>query len=168
MILIGLGANLDSIYGSPEETILKAISLFDEYDISVIAVSSIWKSAPVPLSDQPWYKNAVCLVDTNLCPYELLSVLSKIEGVLGRTRRLPNEARVLDLDLLSYNDVVIDDKNLNLPHPRMSERAFVLYPLQEIAPKWLHPKSGKTVSELIKLLPKDQEIEKISKDRFEY
>lgn len=162
MILIGLGANLDSIYGSPEETILKAISLFDEYGISVRAVSSIWKSAPVPLSDQPWYKNAVCLVGTTLSSHKLLSALSDIENISGRTRHLVNEARVLDLDLLAYNDEVIDDKNLILPHPRMTDRAFVLYPLQEVATDWSHPISNKTISELIDLLPKDQKIEQVN------
>ena len=162
MILIGLGANLDSIYGSPEETILRAISLLDKYDISVKAVSSIWKSAPVPLSDQPWYKNAVCLVYTTLSPHKLLSVLSDIENIFGRTRRLVNEARVLDLDLLAYNDEALDDKNLILPHPRMTDRAFVLYPLQEVANDWSHPISNKTISELIDLLPKDQKIEQVN------
>ncbi len=162
MILIGLGANLDSIYGSPEETILKAISLFNEYDIIVKAVSSIWRSAPVPVSDQPWYKNSVCLVTTKLSPHELLSALATIEDRSGRTRRLVNEARVLDLDLLSYNDEIIDDERLILPHPRMSERAFVLYPLREVASDWQHPISNKTISELIDLLPEDQKIERIN------
>jgi len=69
---------------------------------------------------------------------------------------------VLDLDLLAYNDEALDDKNLILPHPRMTDRAFVLYPLQEVANDWSHPISNKTISELIDLLPKDQKIEQVN------
>ncbi len=159
MILIGVGANLDGIYGTPEQCLRYSVKLLSESGIDIIKSSSIWKSAPVPISSQPWYRNAVHLVSTNLDPYELLSVLAKIEDDAGRSRAEPNAARTLDLDILSYNNEVIDDNNLTLPHPEIQNRAFVLYPLQEVAPDWVHPIFGNSVDEMIKNMPKGQKIE---------
>ncbi len=159
MILIGLGANLDGIYGTPEQCLKHCTELFSSQDIKVIKFSNIWKSAPVPVSDQPWYKNAVCLVETDLNPHELLATLAKIENESGRTRNKQNEARILDLDLLSYNNEIIEDDNLHLPHPRMQMRAFVLYPLQEVAPNWVHPTLNKSVDKMVDEMPKGQKIE---------
>ena len=161
MILVGLGANLDGAFGSPEECIKKAFSLLEESGVKVISVSSIWRTAPVPISEQPWYRNAVCVVETPLNPYELLSLLASIEDSAGRERRNRNEARVLDLDLLAYGDDVIRDQGLQIPHPRMHERAFVLYPLQEVAPEWIHPVFNKSVTEMIKTMPEGQKIERV-------
>ncbi len=159
MILIGLGANLDGVFGTPEQCIKKALSLLVKSNIVLESVSSIWKTAPVPVSDQPWYRNAACSIETSLAPHALLSILSSIEDKAGRKRRDQNEARVLDLDLLVYHDEIISDDNLSIPHPRMHERAFVLYPLLEIAPNWVHPELNRSVSDLIEMLPQDQEIE---------
>ena len=159
MILIGLGANLDGIYGSPEQCLKHCAELFSSKNIKVIKFSNIWKSAPVPVSDQPWYRNAVCLVETSLNPHELLAALAKIEDEAGRTRHKQNEARILDLDLLSYNNEIIEDDNLQLPHPRMHERSFVLYPLQEVAPNWVHPVLNKSVDKMVEEIPKGQKIE---------
>ncbi len=158
MILIGLGANLDGIYGSPDQCLQECANLFAIPDIKIVKLSSIWKSAPVPISDQPWYKNAVCMVETKLSPHDLLSALAKIEDDAGRARSELNAARTLDLDILSYNDEIINDEHLTLPHPQMHNRAFVLYPLREIAPNWIHPTLGKSVDEMIGQMPKGQEI----------
>jgi len=158
MILIGLGANLDGIYGSPEQCLQKCSKFFSDAGIHIVKLSSIWKSAPVPMSDQPWYRNAVCLVETELNPHELLSELVKIENQAGRTRREVNAARTLDLDILSYNNEVINDAHLTLPHPQMHLRAFVIYPLQEIVPNWIHPTLNKSLDEMIATMPKGQEI----------
>lgn len=160
MIGIALGANLDSALGTPEQALKKCPELLKKYDINVTAFSSIWKSAPIPISDQPWYHNAVCLIETKLKPQNLLQTLASIETKAGRVRNIKNEPRVLDLDILFYHDEVMDN-GLTLPHPRMHERAFVLYPLQEVAPNWMHPVLNKTVSEMIEDLP-EQQIEKIN------
>ncbi len=160
MILIGLGANLDGIYGTPEQCLQQCSKLLADAGIYVIKLSSIWKSAPVPVSDQPWYRNAVCTVETKLNPHELLSVLAKIEDEPGRSRAEPNAARTLDIDILSYNNKIIDDGVLTLPHPEIQNRAFVLYPLREIAPNWVHPLLDKCVDEMIAAMPKGQEIER--------
>ena len=162
MIVIGLGANLDGIYGTPEDCFHACTDLFSAADIHIVKSSNIWKTAPVPASDQPWYRNAVCAVDTDLDPHQLLSTLAEIEENTGRVRVERNEARVLDLDLLIYNNRVIEDKGLKLPHPRLHERAFVLYPLQEIMPEdWKHPVLDKTVGEMIKTMPKGQKAEPV-------
>ena len=120
--------------------------------------SRFYKSAPVPVSDQPWYVNAVASVATELPPRELLALLHRVEARFGRARRERNEARPLDLDLLAYNDRIEAGEGGGpiLPHPRLHERGFVLLPLAEVAPGWRHPVSGKSVAELIAALPPGQ------------
>ncbi len=162
MIFIGFGANLNGKYGSPEETFQKIAAQFSHHEINIISPSSIWESAPVPVSDQPWYKNAVCAVETQLSPHELLRVLNTLEHDAGRVRTIQNAPRVLDLDLLAYNKIILNDDELNLPHPQMHNRAFVLYPLNEIAPDWVHPTSGMNVDKMMSNLPKGQEIKRIT------
>ncbi|MDD3444951.1 MAG: 2-amino-4-hydroxy-6-hydroxymethyldihydropteridine diphosphokinase [Zavarzinia sp.] len=128
-------------------------------DMRIRAASRLWETAPVPVSDQPWYVNAVFRVETELSPTEMLAALHEIEAAFGRVRRERWEARVLDLDLLSYGDLIIDGDQLRelvLPHPRMAERAFVLLPLAEIAPDWRHPGTGVAIADLVAGLPSDQ------------
>lgn len=166
MILIGLGANLDSEHGTSVQALLKAVESLSDYGVKVISTSSIWESAPVPISDQPWYKNAVCEVETSLSAHELLNVLFNIEEKAGRTRYKINEARVLDLDLLSYDNQVIEEKDLHVPHPRMHMRAFVLYPLQEVWSEWIHPVLGGSVGEMIEDIDPEQQIKKMALNIF--
>ena len=164
MILIGLGSNLPGVFGTPEENIQKALSLMPENGLNVVSASSVWKSAPVPISDQPWYHNAVCVVETDLSAHDVLKAIAGIEDMAGRIRRERNAARVLDLDLLVYNDDVIEDELLSVPHPRMHERAFVLLPLQEISADWMHPTLKQPIEHLVNQLPSDQQIERIGAD----
>ncbi len=159
MILIGMGANLSGIYGSPEQCLQACSDILADAGVYIVKSSNIWKSAPVPYSDQPWYRNAVCSVETDLNANDLLLTLATIENRAGRVRNIKNEARVIDLDILSYNSQIINKEHLTLPHPRMDERAFVLYPLQEIAADWVHPSMNKSVDEMIAGLPKWQKIE---------
>lgn len=163
MILIALGANLPSIHGVPEITLHKACDALCARGVNVLAFSDVWLSAPVPISDQPWYHNAVASVDTSLDAHCLLAVLHEIEAEFGRVRidGQRNEARVLDLDLLSYGDEIISD-GLVLPHPRIHERGFVLYPLRDVAPNWVHPRYKRSVSALIDDLPADDQIERLA------
>lgn len=162
MILIGLGANLESKYGTPEQALRQCKILLNTHNTEVLSFSSIWKSAPVPISDQPWYYNAACQLKTQLQPLELYQMLAEIEQNTGRLREKRNEARVLDLDILAYNDVIMAG-NFILPHPRMHQRAFVLYPLQEIAPNWIHPVTNQNIPDMMKMLPAGQEIEKVGR-----
>lgn len=158
MILIGLGANLPSPeFGPPSSTLEAAVGALEREGVVVRARSRFYDSAPVPLSDQPWFVNAVIAVETALGPEALLALLLDLEGRFGRGRGPAGGARVLDLDLLAYDDVVTDpEDHPALPHPRMHERAFVLLPLAEIAPVWRHPATGTPLARLIEALPPDQ------------
>lgn len=158
MILIALGANLPSSFGTPEETLKAAVDEIQARIGGVEAVSSIWKTAPVPVSDQPWYRNAVVRVQSNRPAREILDVLHAIEHDFGRIRTVKNASRLLDLDLLAYGDDVVTKDDFMIPHPRMHCRAFVLIPLQEVAPNWVHPVLKRSVADLIKDLPEGQDI----------
>jgi 2-amino-4-hydroxy-6-hydroxymethyldihydropteridine diphosphokinase len=164
-ILIGLGANLPSPAGDPPATIAAALQEIEARGIAVRRRSHLWRSAPVPPSDQPWYVNAVAELATELPPSELLALLHEVERKFGRTRGRPGAARTLDLDLLDHGGVKRQDPPPVLPHPRMAERAFVLYPLAEIAPGWRHPASGKPLHALISALAPGQKIEPILDER---
>jgi 2-amino-4-hydroxy-6-hydroxymethyldihydropteridine diphosphokinase len=157
-VLIGLGANLPSPeHGKPRETLEAALAILAARGLRIRARSRWWESAPVPLSDQPWYVNGVVEVETGLRPRALLSLLHEVEAGFGRVRSVPNAPRLLDLDLLAYGDQVSTaPEGPHLPHPRMAGRAFVLRPLAEICPDWRHPVTGRGLTELIAALGPEQ------------
>ncbi|MEO5336635.1 MAG: 2-amino-4-hydroxy-6-hydroxymethyldihydropteridine diphosphokinase [Magnetospirillum sp. WYHS-4] len=161
MILVALGANLDSPrFGPPQRTLEAALAALEGAGVRVAARSRWFRSAPVPASDQPWFVNGVVRVESGLEPVDLLALLHGIEADFGRVRSLAGAPRVLDLDLLDYEGRVMV-QGLVLPHPRLNERAFVLLPLQEVAPAWRHPSSGLSVDDLIAALPAGQECQAI-------
>lgn len=136
---IGLGSNLCS----PEQQVLSA---FDEIGalpgVTLTRRSSLYRTAPIGYADQPRYVNAVARVSTVLAPEELLEELLAIEQSHGRVREFANAPRTLDLDILIYGDLQQASRALTLPHPRAHLRAFVLYPLMEIAPECVVPGRG--------------------------
>ncbi len=146
MILVGIGANLPHpCHGSPRETCEAALAALGRRGVTVLGRSRWFKSAPVPPSDQPWYVNGVAALQTALSPDGLLKILHQVEESFGRVRRVRNEARVLDLDLLAYGELVsAPGESPELPHPRLTERAFVILPLADLAPAWRHPVSGRS------------------------
>jgi 2-amino-4-hydroxy-6-hydroxymethyldihydropteridine diphosphokinase len=156
-ILIGLGANLVSRFGEPVQTLRAALAQLDRSGVRVVKCSRFWRSAPVPYSDQPWFVNAVAKVETNLTPRDLLATLHVIEAEFGRVRSEVNAPRVIDLDLLCVGQMIqSDDDPPILPHPRLAERAFVLLPLAEVAPLWVHPVSHLDLAQLTRVLSPDQ------------
>ncbi len=161
MIFVGIGANLSSpLHGPPLATCKAALVAMEEAGIRIVRRSRWYRSAPVPVSSQPWYINAVVEVACSLAPVELLTLLGRIENDFGRLRSSPNIARILDLDLLAASDTVIEaTMGIELPHPRMHERAFVLLPLAELAPDWVHPVSGKSLAGLIAALSPEQLVD---------
>jgi 2-amino-4-hydroxy-6-hydroxymethyldihydropteridine diphosphokinase len=163
MILLGLGANLPSDrYGPPLSTLSAALDALSVDRVALVRRSHWYRSAPLPKLDQPSYVNGVAAVSTRLEPQELLLLLHHVEQRFGRVRRTLNEPRPLDLDLLDYQGLVVEqDCGLTLPHPRLHERAFVLEPLREIVPRWRHPVSGTSVDDLIARLPPGQHVERL-------
>lgn len=128
---IGLGANLGADLGATLTQAALKLAAMD--GTQVVALSSLWRSAPVE-AEGPDFVNAVAAVDTTLAPLDLLDALQAIEHAHGRERPYRNAPRTLDLDLLLYDELVLDLPRLTLPHPRLGERAFVLRPLLEVAP----------------------------------
>ena len=156
---IGLGANLTPKgYDNPRQGCLAALNTLADFGIEITAVSRWYESAPVPLSGQPWYLNAVASGKTGGTACETLAALHQIETQFGRVRGAPNAARVLDLDLLDFAGQVIYSESLILPHPRMDERAFVLLPLKELVPDWWHPVRCVGIDALVAKIPTSQEI----------
>jgi 2-amino-4-hydroxy-6-hydroxymethyldihydropteridine diphosphokinase len=162
LILIGLGANLPSSYGEPPATLRAALARLAEAGATALRRSRFWHSAPVPLSDQPWYVNAVAAIETTLPPERLLALLHEVEAEFGRVRGVVNAPRLIDLDLLAYGREIREGGAPILPHPRLHQRAFVLRPLSDIAPGWVHPSTGRTLTEMIEELSRDQIIEPLS------
>jgi 2-amino-4-hydroxy-6-hydroxymethyldihydropteridine diphosphokinase len=161
LILIGIGSNLaDPRFGGPRDVCEAALRRLERGGIGIVARSRWYRTAPVPVSDQPWFVNAVVAVSTSLDPAGLLEELHRIESEFGRVRRIRNEARVLDLDLLAHGDLVRSSPaRPEIPHPRLHERAFVLLPLRDVAPDWRHPVTGESLGVLIARLPPGQAIE---------
>ena len=158
-IFIGAGANLPHpSYTSPRETLHAALLELDRWKIRVLRYSRWYRTAPVPVSDQPWYVNVVAEIATSLSADDLLATLHEIEDLFGRVRSVPNAPRLIDLDLLDYRGEIAAPGagRAILPHPRMAERAFVLRPLADLAPTWRHPVSGASIHDLLKALPADQ------------
>jgi 2-amino-4-hydroxy-6-hydroxymethyldihydropteridine diphosphokinase len=152
MILIALGANLPSPAGAPAATLSQALSLLAQRSITIERQSGFYQSAAWPDLLDPPFINAVVEVKTGLTPAALLALLHEVERFFGRKRSVPNAPRTLDLDIIDYDGRVESGPPI-LPHPRMHDRLFVLCPLREIAPEWRHPVTGRSVSELIAVVP---------------
>jgi len=144
---IGVGSNL----GEPLENCLKAIQLMDEMQgCRLSGRSHFYRTEPVDVEGQEWYLNGVVSLETVRPPAHLLQGLMAIETEMGRVRKERWEARVIDLDLLLYGDLVIDEPGLKVPHARMHERKFVLVPIVDLAPNLPHPVLGRRMIDLLK------------------
>jgi 2-amino-4-hydroxy-6-hydroxymethyldihydropteridine diphosphokinase len=149
--------------GDRELNLLRAVAEIGRLpDCKVTGLSSFYETSPVGVTDQPAFYNAVLRLHTALSPHELLERLLRIESdVFGRTRTTRWGQRRIDLDLLLHGETAISDDRLTVPHPRMTERRFVLQPLCDIAPDLVHPPTGKSIAELLRVLQSDETVTKI-------
>ena len=143
-VLIALGSNLEGGFGSSKALLAAALEAFPVIGIQVIRRSSWWRSASWPDPSLPDYLNGVAMVETGLSPERVLRALKDLEAKFGRAPNQRNAPRTLDLDLIAYGRIVRSGDELTVPHPRAAERMFVMGPLAEIAPDWVHPVSGET------------------------
>ena len=152
-VSLGLGGNLGD-----RRALLRAALARLGPAVRLDAVSSLYESEPVGYREQPLFLNAVARVTTDLLPWPLLERLKLIEQDLGREERFRNAPREIDLDILFYDEVTVDDVGLVIPHARVAERAFALAPLVEIAPEVHHPWLGRPVRELLDVLDEPEAI----------
>jgi 2-amino-4-hydroxy-6-hydroxymethyldihydropteridine diphosphokinase len=147
-IFVALGSNLYGAYSSCQALLDAALARFGSVGLTVVARSSWWRSAAWPDPAAPDYLNGAALVETGLAPRQVLAALIGLEADLGRRRGEPNAPRTLDLDLIAFGRLAIDQAGLTVPHPRAHDRRFVMGPLAEIAPGWVHPLLDETAADL--------------------
>jgi 2-amino-4-hydroxy-6-hydroxymethyldihydropteridine diphosphokinase len=152
---LGLGSNL----GNRKQNLSKALELLSE-QVAIEQLSSLYETEPVGFKDQPLFLNAVCRISTTLSPEKLLGFVKGIETALGRTPSFPNAPRPLDIDILFYGNRTTKSEALTIPHPHLTQRAFVLIPLAEIAPDLVHPENRKTIRELLNSLENTEGVRK--------
>jgi len=158
-VYLSLGSNM----GNRQENLEKALDFLSQR-LRVAGVSSMYDTEPVGNANQSRFLNLACRVHTRLEPAALLALAKGIESKMGRAFGKVNAPRPIDIDILIYSDRVMETPDLVIPHPRMTERAFVLVPLVEIAPDLIHPANGKTVKELLGNLTETQDILKWESD----
>ena len=157
MLLLGLGSNLSSSFGDRFKNIDLAISYLELYKINVIKKSSFYESLSYPNKENPKFINIVVQASTYLEPVDIASALIFIEEKLERKRNYKNDPRTCDIDIIDFNSQIFDFKYKNLdftvPHKKLSYRNFVLIPLKEILPNWIHPKTKDSIDKLLDKLP---------------
>ncbi len=156
---LSLGTNL----GNRENNLITAIRLLHTIrGVTVLRESQIYETSPVKTIAQPWFLNKVIEVRTTLTPQRLLKLCQKIEVQMGRTKSQHWGPRIIDIDILLYGNQVIEDEDLLIPHPSMHLRKFVLAPLLELYPDFIHPSNNMAITELIKKFDKTQIVNKFS------
>ena len=155
---LGLGSNL----GNRQQMLTQALTYLSQ-KVTMEAVSSLYETKPLYSADQPLFLNATCRVSTSIRPHQLLTLVKGIESKLGRLPNSHNKPRPIDIDILLYDNLVMQSQTLTIPHPLMLERAFVLIPLAEIAPDLIHPVAGLKISQLVQKISTDsvQRIEAV-------
>jgi 2-amino-4-hydroxy-6-hydroxymethyldihydropteridine diphosphokinase len=156
-IYLSLGSNI----GDRAQNISSAILALSLHGARVAKQSALYETEPVEMRAQDWFLNCVVEIETNLRPQELRDVLLKIERAMGRERRVPKGPRIIDIDILLFGPTDVREPQLEIPHPRMVSRRFVLVPFAEIAPQAVHPVLKKTILQLLEDTPDRSEVRRV-------
>ena len=141
---LSLGSNL----GDRKKNLAKALLLLEDAGVECVKVSSVYETQPKDFSAQPWFLNQVLIVASKLKPRSFLTLIKRIEKEMGRKPQVSPGPRLIDIDILMAEEMIIRSKELQIPHPRLDERNFVLIPFREVAPNTVHPVLNKTIQEL--------------------
>ena len=152
MILLNIGSNLDSTKGDRFFNLKKTIKLIRLENIKIIKISSIYETPSYPNPKKPKFLNIGLNVECNFSPERLIKKFNKIEKTMQRTRGVKNKPRTCDIDIIDFDGKVLNSKIIKIPHPRAHLRNFVLFPIREIFPNWIHPILNKEIDFLIKKL----------------
>jgi 2-amino-4-hydroxy-6-hydroxymethyldihydropteridine diphosphokinase len=158
-VYISLGSNLGERQDNCDEAILR---LAEHQGIEFIQRSSFYETEPVDYRSQPYFVNCVAELHTTLSPFQLIEAMLEVESDMGRVRDIPKGPRLIDLDLLFFEDIILASPNLVLPHPALHQRSFVLTPLCEIAADFQHPLYRSTIRELLERLTDSASVIKLS------
>ena len=145
IVYLSLGSNV----GDRDKLLARTLERLASDDIRVVRISSVYETEPRDVPDQPWFLNQVVEIETSLFPKQLLARLQKIEIGIGRVRMEARGPRTVDIDILFYGDAIVSTPGLEIPHPRVADRRFVLEPLAELVPEFRHPRTRQTVREML-------------------
>ena len=151
-VYLGLGSNL----GDRKEHLRRAVEELQGPDLRIVRLSPLYETEPVEYTQQPWFVNQVAEAETGLFPMQLFSRMGRVERALGRVRGIPKGPRVIDIDILFFGRAVVRTAKLEIPHPRIAERRFVLAPLADLTPELRHPVTRKTIREMLEAAPPDK------------
>jgi 2-amino-4-hydroxy-6-hydroxymethyldihydropteridine diphosphokinase len=159
-VYLSLGSNM----GDRAQHIAQALELLPARGVRILKQSALYETEPVEMRAQDWFLNGVVEVETDLPPEQLMRVLLEIERSLGRERVTPKGPRIIDIDILLHGSAVVREAQLEIPHPRMAERRFVLVPFAEIAPEAVHPVLKKTIRELLRETRDRSEVRRVESE----
>ena len=148
-VYLGLGSNI----GDCEEHLLRAVEQLQGPTLRIVRLSPLYETEPVDYTRQPWFVNQVAEAETELFPMQLLARVGRVERAMGRVRGIPKGPRVIDIDILFFGRAVVRTAKLEIPHPRIAERRFVLAPLADLAPDLRDPLTRKTIREMLEAAP---------------